>query len=89
MDKKRRIMPAGAFKQGCLAVLDEVAATSIEILITKRNKPVARLVPVAEPAVREQAILARLRGRGKVLVTEEELLRPIHDAGWPDLAIED
>lgn len=37
---------AGEFKARCLALLDEVGATRHPILITKRGKPVARLVPV-------------------------------------------
>jgi prevent-host-death family protein len=39
-------MAAGAFKVHCLAVMDEVAAKREAVLITKRGKPVAKLVPV-------------------------------------------
>ena len=39
-----RTIPAGEFKAKCLALLDEVAATGQEIIVTKRGKPVARLV---------------------------------------------
>jgi prevent-host-death family protein len=39
-------MAAGKFKVHCLAVMDEVAAKRESVLITKRGKPVARLVPV-------------------------------------------
>jgi prevent-host-death family protein len=38
-----RTIPAGEFKAKCLALMDEVAATGDEIVITKRGKPVARL----------------------------------------------
>lgn len=37
---------AGAFKANCLAVMDEVQAKRITVVITKRGKPVAKLVPV-------------------------------------------
>lgn len=40
-----RTIPAGEFKAKCLALLDEVAETGEEIIVTKRGKPVARLVP--------------------------------------------
>jgi prevent-host-death family protein len=40
---KTRTIPAGEFKAKCLALMDEVAATGDEIVITKRGKPVARL----------------------------------------------
>jgi len=42
-----RTIPAGEFKAKCLALLDEVAATGQEIIVTKRGKPVARLVAAA------------------------------------------
>ena len=37
---------AGEFKTKCLALLDEVAAHRIELVVTKRGKPVAKLVPI-------------------------------------------
>ena len=41
-------MAAGAFKAKCLQVMDEVQAKGISVLITKRGKAVARIVPVEE-----------------------------------------
>jgi prevent-host-death family protein len=43
-----REMKAGEFKAKCLAVMDEVAATGEPVVITKRGKPIARLVPEAK-----------------------------------------
>ena len=40
---------AGEFKARCLALLDEVAETGHEIIVTKRGKPVAKLGPVDAP----------------------------------------
>ncbi len=40
---------AGKFKNVCLKVLDDVAATKTSIVITKRGRPVARLVPIVQP----------------------------------------
>ncbi len=37
---------AGEFKTKCLALLDEVASHRLELVVTKRGKPVAKLVPV-------------------------------------------
>jgi prevent-host-death family protein len=37
---------AGAFKTNCLAIMDEVQAKREAVVITKRGKPVAKLVPV-------------------------------------------
>jgi prevent-host-death family protein len=43
-------MAAGAFKVHCLAVMDEVQSKRVSVLITKRGKPVAKLVPVEKQA---------------------------------------
>ena len=37
---------AGEFKAKCLKLLDEVAESGEGLIITKRGKPVARLVPM-------------------------------------------
>lgn len=86
MSMKPRSVPAGAFKQGCLAILDEVARTHRPVVVTKRGKPVARVVPIADDRAREQEILASLRGRGRMLVSEREFLRPTEDLAQWDLA---
>lgn len=39
-------IPAGKFKAECLKLMDKVAKHHTEIIITKRGKPVARLLPV-------------------------------------------
>ena len=40
-----RTMKASEFKAKCLALMDEVAESGEEIVITKRGKPVAKLTP--------------------------------------------
>jgi prevent-host-death family protein len=45
---KGKTIPAGEFKARCLSLLDEVSRTHQVITITKRGKPVARLVPLEE-----------------------------------------
>ena len=48
-----KTMAAGKFKDLCLRTLDEVARTKSTIVITKRGRPVAKLVPCGPaPAVR-------------------------------------
>lgn len=39
---------AAEFKAKCLKLIDEVAATREPLVITKRGKPVARVVPIEE-----------------------------------------
>lgn len=64
---------ASEFKAKCLALLDEVAATGRELVVTKRGKPVARLVPAEPPKP--------LAGSVRILVSEEELIAPL-DLEW-------
>jgi len=41
-----RTIMASTFKEQCLAVLDQVALDHIPVVVTKRGRPVARLVPI-------------------------------------------
>lgn len=47
--EEQRIM-ASTFKARCLALLDQVARTKVAIVVTKHGKPVARLMPLEQPA---------------------------------------
>lgn len=40
-----KTMPAGYFKARCLKIMDEVRTTREPVTITKKGKPVAKLVP--------------------------------------------
>lgn len=60
---------ASKFKAECLGLLDTVAQTGRELVITKRGKPVARVVAVDDPP--------SLRGSVKFLVSDEELIAPL------------
>ena len=57
-------MAAGEFKVHCLAVMDEVASKREAVIITKRGKPVAKLVPIGKE---KDDIFGFLKGKGKVL----------------------
>ena len=46
-----REIKAGEFKARCLQLMDDVAATGDTIIVTKRGKPVAKLVPIAAKAL--------------------------------------
>lgn len=45
MEDGRRTIKASEFKAECLKLMDEVAATGEEIVITKNGSPVSALVP--------------------------------------------
>jgi prevent-host-death family protein len=60
---KTKTMAAGAFKAKCLKVMDEVQAKRESIIITKRGKPVAKLVPVERA---DDPIFGFLRDKVKI-----------------------
>jgi len=43
-----KVIGAGKFKAQCLALLDHVARGHQTILVTKRGKPVAKVIPMVE-----------------------------------------
>ena len=62
MATKSREVPAGEFKTHCLALLDEVRDTREEIIVTKRGKPVAKLVPIGRPEIPDLRYMIRVLG---------------------------
>ena len=56
-------MAASSFKIHCLSVLDEVQAKRETIVITKRGKPVAKLIPAEQNA---DDIYNFLAGKGAI-----------------------
>jgi prevent-host-death family protein len=65
---------ASVFKARCLGLIDEVAESRVPIVVTKRGKPVAKLVPLdeAEPP----SLLGSVS-----YASEEDLLAPV-DEVW-------
>jgi prevent-host-death family protein len=59
-----KTMAAGEFKVHCLKVMDEVQSKRQAVLITKRGKPVAKLVPVEKE---KDDIFGFMKGKVKVL----------------------
>jgi prevent-host-death family protein len=54
---------AGEFKAKCLHLLDDVHRTRQEIVITKRGKPVARLLPADEGT---PVLFGRMKGSAEI-----------------------
>ncbi len=73
MVMSHRTVSASRFKAQCLAMLDDVASTGEEIVVTKRGRPVARLVAVAAPA--------GLAGSVTFHVSDDDLVAPL-DERW-------
>ena len=71
---KPQVISASQFKARCLALLDEVAASCVPLVVTKRGKPIAKLMPLDEKP--PPSLLGSVR-----YGSEEDLLAPV-DERW-------
>ncbi len=55
---------ATEFKAKCLSLLDEVNRNREEVIVTKRGKPVAKLVPLGED---KRPLFGRMKGTGRIV----------------------
>jgi prevent-host-death family protein len=74
-----RIIAAGEFKAKCLHLLDEVAAQRAPLVITKRGKPVAKLVPIDDEPV---SLFGRMAGTVRIL--GDIVNSPLDESEWGD-----
>ena len=78
---KTKTMAAGEFKAKCLKLMDEVNAKREIVVITKRGKPIAKLVPVEETT---DPIFGFMKGKIKI---NGDIVGPILTLEeWGDLA---
>jgi prevent-host-death family protein len=75
-----KTMAAGAFKVHCLKVMDEVQSKRQSVLITKRGKPVAKLVPVEQE---KDDIFGFFKGKG--VITGDVVSPALTPEEWGDL----
>lgn len=68
-----RTIEISEFAAKCFELANEVAATGQPIVLTRDGRPLVRVVPVEEPK--------SLKGSMKILVSEEEFLKPL-DEDW-------
>ena len=59
-----RTVKASEFKAKCLKLMDEVADSGVEIVITKNGRPVSRLVPYRD---KEPSMFGRNRDQIRIL----------------------
>lgn len=78
-----KIVGAGEFKTKCLGLIDEVHSKRRPITITKRGKPVARLVPVLIQEDEKDTIFGFFKGKGRIV---GDIVSPIITPDeWGDL----
>ena len=76
-----RMIKASEFKARCLKLMDEVADSGAEIVITKNGRPVSRLIPYHE---KPDTLFGIDRGRLEILGDIDEPLDVAWEAktGW-------
>ncbi len=72
---KDRKVAAGEFKAKCLRLIDEVNETGHELIITKRGKPTAKLIPFTAPTI--DSFFGRLKGIVEIVGDPDDLVNPI------------
>jgi prevent-host-death family protein len=77
---KTKTIPAGEFKVHCLAIMDEVQAKRQAVVITKRGKPVAKLIPAE---TEKDDIFGFFKG--KIKVTGDVVSPALTPEEWGDL----
>ena len=61
-----RTISAARFKAQCLALMDQVDRTGEEIIVTKRNRPVAKLAALGAGSSGHRAFVGRSQGMMEV-----------------------
>jgi prevent-host-death family protein len=64
---KFKTVPAGVFKAQCLHLMDEVQETGVSLVVTKRGKPVVKLVPATPEAKPFRSLYGRTKGSMTIL----------------------
>jgi prevent-host-death family protein len=75
-----KTIAAGEFKARCLQVMEDVRTKRTPVLITKRGKPLAKLVP---PDEQPSDIFGRLAGKIEILGDIVSPITPLED--WESL----
>ena len=74
--KKARQIAAASFKANCLRLMDEVAQQRTSLVITKRGKPIAKLVPIDDKPI---DLFGYMAGTIKIC---GDIIGPIDDLEW-------
>ena len=60
-------IPAAEFKTNCLKIMDAVEKNHNPVIITKRGRPVAKLVPVERPGAKRKPLFGYMAGEATLL----------------------
>ncbi|MEK9822953.1 MAG: type II toxin-antitoxin system Phd/YefM family antitoxin [Pseudomonadales bacterium] len=71
--KTMKTIKASEFKAKCLSLMDDVAQSGEEIVVTKNGKPVSRLVPIKQ---RPKQVFGLHRGMWEL---RDDLVEPVNE----------
>jgi len=69
-------MRASTFKAQCLAVMDDVQATGEPVIVTKRGKPVVKVIPIKPE---KDDIFGFMAGKAEIIGDIESPVVPLKD----------
>ena len=82
-----KTIKASEFKAKCLKLMDQVASSGQELIITKNQKPIAKLTPYRQ---RPKILLGIDKGKieitGNIVDSVESDWKADSQSGWDDLA---
>lgn len=67
------------FKATCLSLLEQVRQTGQPLLVTKRGKPIAQILPPPPPAPAKKSAFGAMRGTAEIL---GDIVSPIATEDW-------
>ena len=76
MADKAEEVAAAEFKAKCLRLIDEVAKRRNPLVITKRGKPLVKLVPISDEPI---DIFGRMAGKIKIV---GDIISPVDENEW-------
>ena len=79
MKKEKNIVSASNFKKHCLSMVDEVKNKHHSFIITKRNIPVAKIVPLDHPADEKQSHYGTMKGFIKI---KDDIINFSSESDW-------
>ena len=70
----KHTIQAGKFKAECLRLMDQVNISQTELIITKRNVPIAKLVPIK---TKRESLFGKMKGTATI---SGDIIEPIDEA---------
>lgn len=60
---RKKEVKAGQFKAQCLQIMSEICRTQVPVIVTRRNEPLVKIVPIEE---KKSSLSGALKGTVKI-----------------------